>query len=164
MKLGIDLGTTRIVIAAVDRGNYPVVTFEDSGGTSWDWFPPLIAVRGTERHYGWDAWGRQAEPGFTVVRSIKRILEDAGPSAMVSLGDTSLPVHQILEEMMRSLKTALIERSSVPLKPGEPIEVMLGVPANANGNQRFLTVDPVQRAGFSVLGLLNEPSAASIEY
>ena len=41
---------------------------------------------------------------------------------------------------------------------------MLGVPANANSNQRFLTVEPFQRAGFQVLGLLNEPSAASIEY
>ena len=41
---------------------------------------------------------------------------------------------------------------------------MLGVPANANSNQRFLTVDAFRRAGFSVLGLLNEPSAASIEF
>jgi molecular chaperone DnaK len=41
---------------------------------------------------------------------------------------------------------------------------MLGVPANANSNQRFLTVEPFQRAGFAVAGLLNEPSAASIEY
>src|SRR5204863_1529460 len=45
-----------------------------------------------------------------------------------------------------------------------PLEAMLGVPANANSNQRFLTVDAFRRAGFSVLGLLNEPSAASIEF
>lgn len=164
MRLGIDLGTTRIVAAAVDRGNYPVVTFEDRDGTSWEWFPPLIAVRGDERLFGWDAWRAQAEPGYTVVRSIKRILEDAGPGTLVLLGDASLSVHQILEEMMLALKTALLEKSSLPAKPGETLEVMLGVPANANSNQRFLTVDPVQRAGFSVLGLLNEPSAASIEY
>jgi molecular chaperone DnaK (HSP70) len=164
MRLGIDLGTTRIVVAAVDRGNYPVVTFEDSDGTSWEWFPPLIAVRGQKRLYGWDAWRVQAEPGYTIVRSIKRTLEDAGPGTLVSLGDTNLPIQQILEEMMVALRLALIDKSSVPLKSGEPIEVMLGVPANANSNQRFLTVDPMQRAGFSVLGLLNEPSAASIEY
>ncbi|MEO8127605.1 MAG: Hsp70 family protein [Bryobacteraceae bacterium] len=164
MRLGIDLGTTRIVAAAVDRGNYPVVTFEDGDGTSWEWFPPLIAARGSERLYGWDAWRVQAEPGYTIIRSIKRILEDAGPATLVQLGDASLPVHQILEEMMRALKTALLEKSSLNAKPGVALEVMLGVPANANSNQRFLTVDPVQRAGFSVLGLLNEPSAASIEY
>ena len=83
---------------------------------------------------------------------------------MVSLGDSSVPMHQILEEMLLALKAALVEKSSLRIKAGEPLELMLGVPANANSNQRFLTVDPVQRAGFSVLGLLNEPSAASIEY
>ena len=41
---------------------------------------------------------------------------------------------------------------------------MLGVPANANSNQRFLTVEAFRRAGFQVLGLLNEPSAAAIEF
>ena len=91
------MSTTRIVAAAVDRGNYPVVTFEDRDGTSWEWFPPLIAVRGEERLYGWDAWRVQAEPGYTIVRSIKRILEDAGPGTLVSLGDASLSVYQILE-------------------------------------------------------------------
>jgi molecular chaperone DnaK len=164
MRLGIDLGTTRIVVAAVDRGNYPVVTFEDSDGTSWEWFPPLIAVRGDQRIYGWDAWRVQAEPGYTIIRSIKRTLEDSGPGTLISLAGANVPIHQILEEMMVALKAAIVEKSSVPYRPGEPIEVMLGVPANANSNQRFLTVDPVQRAGFSVLGLLNEPSAASVEY
>ncbi len=41
---------------------------------------------------------------------------------------------------------------------------MLGVPANANSNQRFLTEEAAQAAGFTVLGLLNEPSAAAIEF
>jgi len=41
---------------------------------------------------------------------------------------------------------------------------MLGVPANANSNQRFLTVEAFREAGFNVLGLLNEPSAASVEF
>ena len=41
---------------------------------------------------------------------------------------------------------------------------MIGVPANANSNQRFLTSEMFRLAGFEVIGLLNEPSAASIEY
>ncbi len=41
---------------------------------------------------------------------------------------------------------------------------MLGVPAHANSNQRFLTVEAFRAAGFEVLGILNEPSAASIEF
>jgi molecular chaperone DnaK (HSP70) len=41
---------------------------------------------------------------------------------------------------------------------------MISVPANANSNQRFLTLEAFRRAGFVVRGLLNEPSAAGIEY
>jgi molecular chaperone DnaK (HSP70) len=48
VKLGIDFGTTRIVAAAVDRGNYPVVKFDTRDGTA-DWFPSLVALRGAER-------------------------------------------------------------------------------------------------------------------
>src|SRR5574341_1277966 len=73
MKLGIDFGTTRIVVAAVDRGNYPILGFETPDGTA-DWFPPLVALRGPERRYGWGAWAVQGEPEWTVVRSLKRVL------------------------------------------------------------------------------------------
>ena len=47
MRLGIDFGTTRVVIAVVDRGNYPLVSFDTADGT-FDWFPPLIAMKGAE--------------------------------------------------------------------------------------------------------------------
>ncbi len=164
MKLGIDFGTTRIVVAAVDRGNYPVITFEDAEGAAREWFPPVIAARNDERRYGWDAWALQSEPGWTLIRSIKRTLEDAGPHTTIQAGGATAPLIQVLEEMIRALKSALLERSSLPGRDREPFEILLGVPANANSNQRFLTVEPFRRAGFRVLGLLNEPSAASIEY
>ena len=54
--------------------------------------------------------------------------------------------------------------SSLALKGDEVLEVMLGVPANANSNQRYLTAEAFRSAGFVVLGMLNEPSAASIEF
>jgi molecular chaperone DnaK (HSP70) len=38
MKLGIDFGTTRIVAAAADRGNYPLVGFETPDGQPREWF------------------------------------------------------------------------------------------------------------------------------
>ncbi len=161
MKLGVDFGTTRIVVAAVDRGNYPVLTFEDTEGTAQEWFPPLIASRVGERLYGWEAWAVQTDPSYTVVRSLKRSLEDAGPQSMVHLGDHSVPLLQVLEEMVHAMKRSI----NLPRGPHDhELEVMLGVPANANSNQRYLTVEPFQRAGCRVLGLLNEPSAASIEY
>lgn len=164
MRLGIDFGTTRIVVAAVDRGNYPVVTFEDAEGASREWYPPLIAVRGDERVYGWQAWSAQFEPGWTVIRSIKRSLEDAGPYSQVEIAGSAIPLLDLLVEMVSAFRKTLLENSSLPGTRNEPLEVMLGVPANANSNQRFLTVESFQRAGFHVVGLLNEPSAASIEF
>jgi molecular chaperone DnaK (HSP70) len=155
MKLGVDFGTTRVVVAAVDRGNYPILTFETRDGTA-DWFPPLVALRGSERRYGWAAWAAQGEPGWTVVRSLKRVLAEAGIETSLEVDGARYPLIDLLTGMTRELRQALGR--------DEPLEVMLGVPANANANQRFLTIEAFRRAGFQVLGLLNEPSAAAIEF
>ena len=159
MKLGIDFGTTRIIVAAADRGNYPIVDFETPDGTC-DWFPSLIAARGAEVCFGWDAWRLQTEPDWTILRSFKRHLEHSGPGTHLAIGDHQFTLVDLLGGLTRALYSALRARYGEK----EPLEAMLGVPANANGNQRFLTVDAFQRAGFQVVGLLNEPSAAAIEY
>ena len=106
MKLGIDFGTTRIVAAAVDRGNYPVVKFDTRDGTA-DWFPSLVALRGAERRYGWDAWTVQGEPGWTVVRSLKRILEDAGADTSVEVDGARYPLMELLTGMIGELRRGL---------------------------------------------------------
>lgn len=164
MRLGIDLGTTRIVAAYVDRGNYPVVMFDAPDGALSDWFPPLVAVRGQQRVYGWKAWQAQAEPGWTIVRSVKRLLESAGPETRIQIGEQAIPAHQLMTELVSSVRDHLLNASNLPGSKSEPLEVMIGVPANANSNQRFLTAEAFRDAGFEVLGLLNEPSAASIEF
>jgi molecular chaperone DnaK (HSP70) len=164
VRLGIDFGTTRTVVAAVDRGNYPVVSFETSDGEHFDWFPSVLAVCRDWRLYGWDAWAPQLEPNWTIIRSIKRVLEDAGPDTIIHAGNQKIPLAQVLREMAEALKSSLLERSSLHIRRGDHLEVMLGVPANANSNQRFLTTEAFRSAGFDVLGLLNEPSAASLEY
>jgi molecular chaperone DnaK (HSP70) len=164
VKIGIDFGTTRIVVAAVDRGNYPLVNFETPDGNSRDWFPPLIAVRGDTRAYGWDAWLLQGQPGWTILRSLKRCLKDAGPETRIEIGDQTLEVGQLLREMMAALRVQLRDHSTLPDDDNKPLEAMLGVPANANSNQRFLTTEAAREAGFEVLGLMNEPSAAAVEF
>jgi molecular chaperone DnaK (HSP70) len=164
MRLGIDFGTTRIVAAAADRGNFPVAAFECPDGVAREWTPPLIAVSGSKREYGWDAWSRQGDPGVTVIRSLKRVLADAGPGSEIQLGNQRVPLLRVLEEMLASFRTQLVDHSGLRIGKDEKLEVLLGVPANANSNQRFLTVEGFRAAGFEVLGLLNEPSAASIEY
>ncbi len=164
MKLGIDFGTNRTVISAADRGNYPLVSFEALDGATADWYPSLCAVRGSERRYGWQAWNLQADPAWTVVRSIKRLLEDAGPETTLDLGEQKLKIIDLLDGFATSLMSSLRENSNLRAKPGEELEIMLGVPAHANSNQRFLTVEAFRGAGFRIAGVLNEPSAASIEF
>jgi molecular chaperone DnaK (HSP70) len=155
VRLGIDFGTTRTVVAAVDRGNYPLLLFDGPDGAHMDWFPSVVAVRGSERLYGWQAWACQQDPEWTIVRSLKRVLQDAGPNTILELAEQQVPLIQVLREMAGALCAVL---------PQEKLEVMLGVPANANSNQRFLTVEAFRSAGCDVVGLLNEPSAASIEF
>ena len=48
--------------------------------------------------------------------------------------------------------------------PGETVEAAISVPANASSAQRLLTLDAFVAAGFHVVALLNEPSAAGLEY
>lgn len=155
MQIGIDFGTTRTVVAAADRGNYPILSFESPDGGHYDWFPSLVAVQGEERCYGWEAWSRQTDPEWVILRSIKRVLEDAGPHTVIQVADRQYPLMQLLQEFAAALKACL---------PAEKLEAMIGVPANANSNQRFLTAEMFRLAGFEVIGLLNEPSAASIEF
>src|SRR5204863_6908041 len=59
MRLGIDFGTTHTVVALVDRGNYPIVSFEHA-----DAVPSLVSLdpAGALR-FG------SAAPGWPVLRS-----------------------------------------------------------------------------------------------
>ena len=172
MRLGIDFGTTRVVVAHADRGNFPLVSFEASDGQVHDWFPPVVAVNGEARLYRWDAIAVEEDESWTVLRSLKRYLRSANPHTQVFVAGQTLPLLQLMAEMMGSLRTQLMEHSNLISDWGEEaaadsqgcFEVMLGVPANANSNQRFLTEEAAQQAGFTVLGLLNEPSAAAIEF
>jgi molecular chaperone DnaK (HSP70) len=158
MRLGIDFGTTRTIAAVADRGNYPIVTFENAEGDFQEWYPSLVAIRGDERRYGFDAVALAEQPGWTIHRSFKRLLDSVSPNGSVF----GVPVLTLLGEFLESLRTALETRSNIQIEA--PFEVAIGVPANSNSNQRFLTIEGFRLAGFNVVGVFDEPSAAGIEY
>jgi molecular chaperone DnaK (HSP70) len=164
MRIGIDFGTTRVVIAAVDRGNFPLVHFETPDGQMRDWFPPVAAVKGSSRLYGWEAIAVQDDAEWTLLRSLKRSLRSAGPKTELHIGDQSVALIVLLTEMMAALRAQLLQHSNLGAEPAEVLEAMLGVPANASSNQRFLTEEAANAAGFTVFGVVNEPSAAAIEF
>ncbi|HSB64055.1 MAG TPA: Hsp70 family protein [Thermoanaerobaculia bacterium] len=161
MRLGIDFGTTHTVVTLVDRGNYPVVSFD--GG---DFVPSLVALRERtgERRYGWGAFAVRHEPGWTVVRSFKRALDTAGPQTTIAIGSWRLSLLDLASGFFSALHRELVERSNAGLTADETLHAAVSVPANATTAQRFLTLEAFKAGGFAVEALLNEPSAAGFEY
>lgn len=161
MRLGIDFGTTHTVVAFVDRGNFPVVSFE--GG---DFVPSLVAAEDEtgELLWGWEAAAVRHAPGWTVLPSIKRLLNDAGPRTEVAVGPRRLAIGELLTGFFSSLHRELVARSNSGIAANDVLTAAVSVPANASTAQRFLTIEAFKAGGFSVEGLLNEPSAAGFEY
>lgn len=164
MRLGIDFGTTRTRVAAVLKGNFPLVSFHAEQGDAAEWYPSLIAARGGEMAFGLRAQALQWEPGWELLSSFKRLLGDTGPSAVWKVGGAELSALEWMTRFAAALRRDLTRRSNLEVASRERLEVMLGIPANANSNQRFLTLEAFRRAGFDLIGMLNEPSAAGIEY
>ena len=72
---------------------------------------------------------------------------------------------ELATELLAAFRQQLRQASTLSIDRAEPLEAMIGVPANANSSQRFLTAEAFRAAGFSqVLGMINEPSAASVEF
>src|SRR4029453_3737789 len=141
MLLGIDYGTTRTVVAAVDRGDYPVVSFHtadgrtpagvaavDRGnspvvsfptadGDTQDWYPSLITARGDARLYGLDAARYQDDPDWALLRSLKRQLGTPGPAAPLPLAPSAIPPLELLTAFLAQLRCDLVTRSNLRLTP-----------------------------------------------
>ena len=164
LRLGIDFGTTRTVVAYCDRG-IPVVSFSNAGGDAEESFPSVVAERRGELIFGFDAERVASHPEWTTFRSFKRLLNDPSPEATLQVGSTELRIVDLLARFS-ALRTALVARSNLTplLGKTEPLQAFVAAPANAHSTQRFPCLDAFRRAGFDVLGLLNEPSAAGFEY
>ena len=164
MRLGIDFGTTRTVVSAVDSGRYPVVAF-DLDGERVDHLPGLAAAGAEGLAFG-TAAARQLGEGQATwgVVSVKRRL-GAAPDASVD-GLDGVTVLDLATEYLSWVRRMLQTRSTISdrLEGTGRLEAMIAVPAQASARQRYVTVEAFRQAGFSVLGVLGEPTAAAIEY
>ncbi|QGU01479.1 Chaperone protein HscA [Corynebacterium kalinowskii] len=156
MRFGIDFGTTRTVIACVDRGNYPVVNVMDTVGDSQEYIPTVVALDGDQLVAGWKTEDLPAK-----ARSFKRLLSAPGTNTHtpVRIGDAERPLGEVLDVFAREVVEQLREQFDT-----DEIEVVLGVPANSHSAQRLLTLAAFTQAGATVVGMVNEPSAAAFEY
>ncbi len=167
VRLGIDLGTTRTVVSLVDRGNYPVLGFVDARGDRHEYLPSLTALTEDGLVHGFEAQDA-ARSGAPVLRSLKRVLGSPAVSwsTPVRIGDEEHEVGEVLTGFLTHLRTLL---EAAPELAGArlgttPHEVAVAVPAHAYGAQRMLTLDAFAAAGFHVVQMVHEPSAAGFEY
>src|SRR3979490_583732 len=100
MRYGIDISTAHSVPAMIDRGNYPVVSFEHH-----DSIPSIVALDSN----GKLVFGR-TEPGWTVLRSFKRLLADAHPDTEVRIGNRAVLVGGLLTGFFSPLRQELLYR------------------------------------------------------
>ena len=166
MRLGVDFGTTRTTVAVVDRGTYPAVAFHDESGDIHDFIPSVIALTGDHPVYGFEAV-RLAAAGAPSIRSFKRLLADPEVTGFttVRLGNRDVNVLHLITGFLTHVATVVRTQSSVSEVPAdEPLHTVVGIPAHAYSAQRFLTLEAFRHAGFDVIAMVNEPSAAGFEY
>jgi molecular chaperone DnaK len=150
--VGIDLGTTNSVVAAVIDGRVQVLV---ENGESL--LPSVIGIDQTGKLItGVVARNQQvAFPERTVV-SVKRSM---GLQTKLPLGDQEFTPQEISAMILRRLR----ERASAQL--GEPVSrAVITVPAFFDDNQRQATREAGELAGFTVERIINEPTAAALVY
>ena len=163
MRLGIDLGTTRTVVVASDRGNYPIVGFTSGDAELLDYVPTVTAERDGQLVHGFAALAA-ARDGAPFLRSWKRLVGRHGPEHVVSIGSRELTLLELTRDFLVALLATLRTDSNLPGELDDAPEVVVSVPANAHSSQRFTTLEAFKSAGFRVRAMLNESSAAGIEY
>ncbi|WP_395144945.1 Fe-S protein assembly chaperone HscA [Moraxella atlantae] len=170
--LGIDLGTTRSLVAVVRSGQAQVLGEQDN-----DKLLPSVVYFGADQTLVGQAAEAMSEqaPEYTV-RSIKRFMGrtaadirfnhpyqltgDAGfmPSIVTPQGNKN-PV-----EISALILRKLYERAVRALPADSTLQAVITVPAYFDEAQRQATKDAAVLAGIDVLRLLNEPTAATLAY
>ena len=172
-RLGIDFGTTNTVVVCSDRGRYPVVPHAAEtaiGRVVREVFPSVLAYEHATGRllYGTDAERCMARPGaeaqYTVIRSIKRLLRSyiGGGRFGLEVCPGGLDTAAVLRGFVEAVRESVLRSGLFPAD--EPLQAVITWPANANGAQRHVTRASFKDAGFEVIGTLNEPTAAAIEF
>jgi len=173
IAVGIDLGTTHSLVAAVRHG--VAECLPDAQGHVL--LPSAVRyLQGNGRQIGAEALAQQIhDPGNTIV-SVKRLMgrglsdiADAGklPYALVdgpgmvrvrTIAGEKTPV-EVSAEILATLRYRAEDSFNADL-----YGAVITVPAYFDDAQRQATKDAAQLAGLNVLRLINEPTAAAIAY
>jgi molecular chaperone DnaK (HSP70) len=160
MRLGIDFGTTRTVVAVARDGRHPLVTF-DAHDESHDHIPGVAAIVGGDLVVGWPAQlAISSGMAEHAIRSIKRAAASLPPDSEVP-GLPGVTALDLVTAFLVAVRRSIVEDSNA--EASGSLQTMVSVPANASSRQRWMTLEAFRRAGFQPIGMLNEPTAAAIE-
>ena len=175
--VGIDLGTTNSVVAAIEGGKPSVITNAEGLRTT----PSIVAYTKKQELLVGQIAKRQAviNPAntfFSVKRFIGskvdeisseskelpyKVIEDNKGNIKVKC--SSLNKDFSPEEISAQVLRKLVNDASVYLGQ-EVTQAVITVPAYFNDSQRQATIDAGKIAGIEVLRIINEPTAASLAY
>jgi molecular chaperone HscA len=173
VAVGIDLGTTHSLVAAVRHGVAECLPDADGAVI----LPSVVRyLDGGRRQIGAAARAAQAEDAENTIASVKRFM---GRTLADIPGHGKLPYRFVDRPGMVALTTREGEKSPVEVSAeilavlrqraedtfdDEIFGAVITVPAYFDDAQRQATKDAAQLAGLNVLRLINEPTAAAVAY
>ena len=175
--VGIDLGTTNSVVAAIEGGQPNVITNAEGLRTT----PSIVAYTKKQELLVGQIAKRQAvinpeNTFFSVKRFIgskeNELSQDArqlpynvikDSNGNIKINCSSLKKDFSPEEVSAQVLRKLIDDASIYLGQ-EVTQAVITVPAYFNDSQRQATMDAGKIAGIEVLRIINEPTAASLAY
>jgi len=173
IAVGIDLGTTHSLVAAVRHG--VAECLPDAQGRVL--LPSVVRyLEGQRRQVGFDARAHQAEDAAHTIASAKRFmgrrLADLKVAAQLPYEFVDQP-GMVAVRTRQGLKTAVevsaeilatLRQRAEDSFDDELFGAVITVPAYFDDAQRQATKDAAQLAGLEVLRLINEPTAAAVAY
>jgi molecular chaperone HscA len=173
IAVGIDLGTTHSLVAAVRHG-VPECLPDAQGRVILPSVVRYLADNG--RQIGHEALAALGEDPHNTIASVKRFM---GRGVKDLVNPDKLPYQLVDHPGMLALQTVAGEKSPVEVSAeilatlryraedtfdDELYGAVITVPAYFDDAQRQATKDAAQLAGLNVLRLINEPTAAAIAY
>ena len=151
--VGIDLGTTNSVVAIV-QGGEPEVLLNAEGSRLT---PSIVAFSKTGERLVGDPAKRQAV--LNSERTIRSIKRKMGTRDKTNIDGKAYSPEEISAMILTKLK------ADAETRLGEKVtDAVITVPAYFDDSQRTATKNAGEIAGFNVLRIINEPTAAAIAY
>jgi len=174
LAVGIDLGTTNSLVAALRSG--VTAPLPDAQGRVL--LPSAVRYHADHVDVGYAAKQAAASDPLNTIVSVKRLMgRGIGDVKQLggqlpyrfSEGESQMPFIETVQgakspvEVSAEILRALRERAEATLG-GELVGAVITVPAYFDDAQRQATKDAARLAGLNVLRLLNEPTAAAVAY